>query len=166
MLVGVAAARGAAAQGAGAPAPRAGVTQSYDPATGRTTLRATLPDVGAGVALTARAEWEEGAARQAPDSVTLFLTRAGAARVLRPWDTMELIAQGDRATVIVVGAPAISARSMGTGVVEQVGATIAAADLERLAAARAVVGKVGALTFWIAGSAHDALREFAARARE
>ena len=151
------AARADSSASAASPAPT--VTRHYDAARGVTTVSVRIPNVGEGVTLSATARTRPRGARPAPDSVALFVTRVGRERVLRSWESLSLILEGDRPEIIRVVSPAITAQRVGGRWVEQVTAMIAADEYARVAAARAVVGRIGGITFWSTGAAHDALRQ-------
>ncbi|MDQ3698435.1 MAG: hypothetical protein M3373_10505 [Gemmatimonadota bacterium] len=142
---------------------RASVTQRYDPNTGLTTVRASLPDVTAGVELSVSAVYAGGVLREPPDSVHLFITRASRERLLGQWDAMDIVVHGDDSVVVAVDEPVIRSRRVGGMYVEQVSTAVSAADFARIASARALGVQIGKLSFWVAGSPHDALRDFASR---
>jgi hypothetical protein len=139
------------------------VTQSYDERTGYTTVRARLPEVTNGVEVSVRARYAGALLHAAADSVSLFITRVGAARRLGRWDGLDLVLDGDRPVHLEIPEPSIDSRVVADRYVEQVSVVISRAEFAELASARAIGGRVGTLTFWIAGVAHDALRDFAER---
>jgi hypothetical protein len=146
---------------AGALARVAAIDKRYDRALDRTTLRASVPDVAAGLDFSVSAVYTGGLLRTTPDRVYVSLTHTGPRRRLRRGDVLDLIVDGKY--YLLRDGLSVSSRKVRGLYVEQVAVPISLADFAAVANALAVGGKYGAVSFWLAGEPLDVLRDFATR---